>query len=803
MIGFFQDLRYAARSLLHSRLTTVIAVLALALGVGVNASSFISIDSIVLHPLPYPRLDHIVSIWGTLPKSRSEQTPLSPADFADLKAQSSSFAAVAAYRAWDASLTRNGIPERIESAVVTPDFFTVLGTNPRLGRTFTHEPEAAHARVAVISEGFWKSHLAASSTAIGRPVFLNGRSYTVIGVMPDRFDFPLGTEIWAPLTFDAAEQHDRDHRNLMAIGLLRPGVSPQQASAELGSIASRLQTMYPLTDQDRSAIVNPLASMVDRVTSHFVVTLLGAAGFVLLLACANIGNLQLARATNREKEIAVRAALGASRFRIARELFAEALVISGIASVVGLLLASWNLAYMKSSIPAFAMRIVPGLRNMHVDTTVILFTIGVSFLAGLLCSLPAIGQVVVRRMRADLHNSLRGRGGAQGSTPSHNALRTALIVFELALALVLLVGAGFMVKTFERLLNVNQGFDPKNLLTMGVSLPAAQYRNPAQLVSFYDGVLEQFATLHGASKAGLASYLGPPDHFLIEGQPPPRPGEPSPDMRAVSGHYLESMRIPIIEGRSISDADRSGSPPVVVLSENLARHYFPHSSPIGHRIQLNAGSGWLTVVGVSANVIEDWFENQPASLAYISYAQFPSSQARLYLRTTGDPMQSAAAAARDVRRVGKEVPVFDVKSMERAMYEERGGVHAAATSMTSYAVIALLLAVTGIYAVVSYFVAARTHDIGVHMALGASRVQVLGMTMKQSLRFIGFGLVFGVPLAVLLSRLMSSALFNVVQIDAWTFIMFAAVLVASGLLASYLPSRRATRIDPMVALRNE
>ncbi len=803
MISFLQDLRYACRSLLHSRLTTVVAVLALALGVGVNASSFISIDSIVLHPLPYPRLDRIVTIWGTLPKARSEQTPLSPADFADLKAQSSSFAAIAAYRAWDASLTRKGIPERIESAMVTPAFFTVLGTNPQLGRTFTQEPEAGHERVAVISEGFWKSHLAASPTAIGRPIFLNGRSYTVIGVMPDRFDFPLGTEVWTPLTFDTAEQHDRDHRNVMAIGLLQPGVSPQQASAELVSIASRLQTMYPLTDQDRSATVTPLTSMVDQVTSHFVVILLGSAGFVLLLACANIGNLQLARATNGEKEIAVRAALGASRFRIARELFAEALVISGVASVLGLLLASWNLAYMRTSIPAFALRIVPGLRTMHVDATVVLLTMGVSFLAGVLCSLPAIGQVVIRRMRADLHNSLRGRGGAHASAPGRDALRTGLIVFELALALVLLVGAGFMVKTFEHLLNIKQGFDPKNLLTMGVSLPAAQYRNPAQLVSFYDGVLDQFATLHGASKAGVASHLGPPDHFLIEGQPQPRPGEPRPDMRAISGHYLESMRIPIIEGRSISDADRSGSPRVVVLSENLARHYFPHSSPIGHRIQLNAGSGWLTVVGVSADVVEDWFENQPASLAYISYAQFPSSQATLFLRTTGDPMQLAAAAARDVRRVGKEVPVFDVKSMERAMYEERGGVHAAARSMATYAVIALLLAVTGIYAVISYFVAARTHDIGVHMALGASRFQVLRMTMKQSLRFIGFGLVFGVPLAVLLSRVMSSALFNVVQIDSSMFVIFAAVLAASGLLASYLPSRRATRIDPMIALRNE
>lgn len=803
MIGFFQDLRYAARGLLHSRLTTVIAVLALALGIGVNASSFVSIDSIVLHPLPYPRLERIVTIWGTLPKVRTEQTPLSTADYLDLRSATNSFATVAAYRGWDASLTSSGIPERIDAELVSSSFFSVLGTNAQLGRTFQQEAQADHARVAVVSEGFWKSHLAGSSAAIGKPIFLNNSGYTVIGVMPDRFDFPLGTEIWAPLTLTAAEQRDRDHQNLMSIALLRPGVGPQQASAELANIAARLQQQYPLTNQDRSATVLPLKSIADGVTNHFVVTLLGAAGFVLLLACANIGNLQLARATNREKEIAVRAALGASRFQIARELFAEALLISAAASVLGLLLASWNHAFMKSTIPPLALRIVPGLRTMHVDGTVILFTIGVSFLAGILCSLPAIGQVVLRRMRADLHNTLRGRGGAQGSTPSRNALRTALIVFELALALVLLVGAGFMVKTFERLLYVNQGFDPKNLLRMQVSLPTAQYRDPAQLVSFYDGVLDRFATLHGASASGLTSYLGPADHLAIEGLPEPRPGEPRPDVRSISGHYLESMRIPMVEGRSISAADRSQSPRIVVLSENIARHYFPHSSAVGHKIQLNAGSGWLTIVGVSANVIEDWFQNQPASLAYVSYAQFPGSQATLFVRTQGDPLQLAASALHDIRRVSKDVPVYEVKSMEQAMYEERGGVRAAAGTMTTYAVVALLLAVTGIYAVISYFVAARTHDIGVHMALGASRVQVLGMTMKQSLRFIGAGLLFGIPLAVLLSQLMSRALFNVVQLDVSTFVVFAAVLVASGLLASYLPSRRATRIDPMTALRNE
>ena len=804
MTSFLRDLRYASRVLLNSRLTTAVAVLALALGIGVNASSFISIQSMVLHPLAYPQLDRIVTIWGTLPKLHTQQTPLSPADFTDLRNQSRSFAALAAYSDWIASLTADGNPERLQATLVSPDFFTVLGTQPELGRTFAHgQDPSSHPRVVVVSESFWKSRLAASPAAIGKPISLNGASYTVIGVMPDSFDLPLTNQIWAPLTLDPAQQHDRGRHDLLAIGLLKPGVSPAQAGAELAAIAFRLQQQFPRTNQDRGFLLDPLRNMAERVTGRFVLMLFGAAGFVLLLACANIGNLQLSRATNREREIAVRSALGASRFQIARELFAETVLLSSAAWVIGLLLASWNIARIKATLPPSALQNVPGLRSMHVDTTVVLFTLALSLLAGLLCSLPAIAQVIHRRMRADLNTVLRGRAGAPGSTPARNGLRTALIVFELALALVLLVGAGLMVKTFERLLVINQGFDPKNLLTMRVSLPAAEYRDPAQMTFFYDRVLQRFQALRGATAASVSYYLGPAANLLIEGQPEPRPGEPRPGIRAVSAHYFDAMRIPLIQGRSISDSDRLESPRVVVITEDVARHYWPNADPIGRRIRLNSQSGWLTVVGVSGKVIENWFLNQPAPLAFVSYAQFPSSQATLRLRTAGDPMQLATPALRDLRRLDKAVPVYDVKSMEQAGYEERSGIRAAANTMTTYAVIALLLAVTGIYAVISYFVAARTHDIGVHMALGASRTDVLKMTMNQSIRFIAAGLAFGVPLALLLSQLMSHALFNVVHLDASTFAIFAAVLVASGLLASYLPSRRATRIDPMVALRNE
>ncbi len=802
--SLFRDIRYAIRVLLKSPVATSVAVLALALGIGVNASIFITVSALILHPLPYPHLERIVTIWETPPKLHDQKSSFAPANFNDLKNETRSFEKLAAYRGWDASLTSTVTPERVRAMLVSPSFFSVLGSSAEIGRVFAaDEDQPSRSRVAVVSEGFWKSHLGGSSSAIGKSISLDGLSYAVVGVMPDSFDYPLGTQLWTPLTVESAAARERDSHSLMALGLLKPGVSAAEAGAETATLASRLAEQYPKTNQDRSMLVVPLRDLTDRVTNHFVITLLGAAGFVLLLACANIGNLQLAQATKREREIAVRAALGASRLQIARQLFTENVLISAAAGVVGLLLASWNNTLMRSNIPAVALREVPGLRTMHVDSTVVVFTMIAALIAGVLCGLPMISQVVNRRMRADVNDVLRGRGGSASTTPARNRLRTVLVVFELTLALVLLVGAGLMVKTFDRLLYLYQGFDSKKLLTMQVSLPATEYRGAPQISGFYDRALEGLGTIRGVRAAALSSSIGSAERFAIEGQPEPRPADPHPEVIAVSAHYFEAMRIPVLEGRSITETDRRGARPVAVISENVARYYWPKSDPIGHKIRLDAQSEWLTIVGVTGNVIEDWFTNQPAPAAYISYSQFPASQAMFLLRTAGDPMQAASPARFAIRRVDKELPVYELKTMEQSMSEQRGGVRAAAQTMTTYAVIALLLAVSGIYAMISYFVAARTHDIGVHMALGANRNDVLRMTMGQSLRLTMTGLAFGIPLAMLLAHVMSSALYNVVNIDTATFGIYAGVLFLSALVASYLPSRRATHIDPIAALRED
>lgn len=802
MMGFLRDLRYAARVLLRSRVATVVAILALALGIGVNATAFISLESIVLHPMPYPNLRRILTISSGASKDPAERGPLSAGEFTDLKKQSHSVERLAGFRPWNAAITGAGNPEEVLGCLVAPEFFSVFGMRALLGRPLvTDDGRADRAKVVVVSESFWKSHLAGAPDAIGKMISLGGEKYTVVGVMPDEFDFPLTTELWAPLILDPAEQHDRTIRNLNGVALLKANVTVAESRAEISAIASRLGQRYPDTDGGRSLQVVPLRELTEGVTNHFVVTLVGAAAFVLLLACTNVANLQLARTASRQREIAVRAALGASRFQIARQLAAESVLISVTGGLIGLILASWSNDSAKVNIPPVAFRLVPGLRHMRVDSTVILLTIALSLIAALICALPSVVQLLRRQTRADLSDALRERG--TGESYARSRVRSALVVAELALALVLLVGAGLMVDTFQNLLNRYQGFDPKNVLTMKVSLPAAKYTKDARIVRFFDRALEELGHIRGVEVASLGATHGSDEHFLVEGRPEPRPDEPAPDVLSVGSGYLNAMRIPLYSGRFISERDRPQSPRVIVVSQSVVRHYWPHANPVGSRTKLEKNGEWLTVVGVTADVINDWFTGEHALTAYVPYTQAPPLSASLYLRTSGDPLQAASPARSAIQRLDKDLPVYDVQTMEEATSQERGGVRAAASLMTQYATIALLLAITGVYGVISYAVAGRTHEIGVRMAVGATSSDMLKMTMLETARLVALGLAFGLPLAVLLAKLMSTALFGVVAINWITFATFALVLVGAALLAGYLPSWRASRIDPMTALRDE
>jgi len=801
MSAFLRDLRRAVRVLLRNRVSTAVAVLALALGIGVNASIFTSVSALVLHPMPYPNLSRILTIWSSPRGGSGERDLLASGDFAEFRAENHSMDQIAAFEPQNMAVRSSGQPAEILGCAVTTEFFRVFGMQALFGRAFSGN-KSHDDGTAVVSESFWRGYMGSDAGAIGKAILIAGQKRTVIGVMPDAFDFPLSSQVWIPLEVRPADEHEHANRRWGVVGLLKSGASLQQARTETTEIAARLAGQYPNADKERDLLVAPLTTLVDGATNRFLFVLLSATGFVLLLACANVGNLQLAKTLGRRKEITVRAALGAGRWQIAREVFAESLLISLAGGFIGLLLTAWSTAAMRSSIPAVALRIVPGLRHLGVDATVVLLTFGIAVIAGLLCSLPALFQLLSRGMRVNLADALRERGHNRAATVGNRRMQGVLVTFELTVALVLLVGAGLMESTFLNLLHRYQGFDPKNVLTMQVSLPDTEYSSN-KLVPFLQSSLQGLTGLGTAQAVALSSDSGTAARMSIEGRPDLRPEEPRPDLVSTSSGYLKTMRIPLYKGRFISDNDGVGTQHVVVISSSVAQRYWPKGDAVGHRIQFNGDKQWWTVVGVTGDVIADWFNNRPSFTAYIPYTQAPGRNATFLLRTTSNPQAAAGPARLAIHRLDKDLPVYDVKTLALAMDEQRGGIQSTATMMRRCAIVALLLAITGLYAVLSYAVATRTHEIGVRMAVGAAGTDILKMTMGQTARLAALGLGIGIPLAILLAKVMSSVLFGIVTVRWTTFVAYAVILLAAAFVASYIPSRQASRIDPVKALREQ
>jgi predicted permease len=797
------DIRYTLRTLRTSPGFALASVLSLAVGIGVNLSCFVSVNAIVLHPFPYPRLDRIMTLWEINPRLGTLRYGVAPANFFDWKQNTGSFETLSAYRTWDVTQTGVQDPQRVQGALVTTGFFELLGVQPLRGRSFSdRESEPGYEAVAVVSHAFWKNRLG-STDPIGKAVVLGGRNYTVIGVMPEDFDFPLGTELWAPWALSPEARNQRGIGTMAVLGRLKPGVSFQQGRSEFLSISGMLAQRYPQTNEGRSVLITPLLELTNQITDRFALILLCAAIFVLLLACANVGNLQLARSTARQKEFGLRAALGAGRFRIARQLLTENIVIAILGGVVGLFLAYWNLSVTKAGIPPQVLRWVAGLRTMRMEPGVIAAGFGLSVAAGIVCGLPSIYQLL--RTRSRVNESLKegGRNSLLGS--SHSLMRNALVVAEVAIALVLVIAAGLMVRTFERILALDAGFDPKNVLTMQIALTPANYRDNSQAADFYHRVLQRLDTLSGVEASATQSLWSRPGNFAIEGRTELLPGEPRPDVRAISARYFQVMRIPILQGRPISESDGAEAPRVVVVSESFARHYWPDSVAVGQAIKFGTvGTGrasWL-VSGVCGDV-KDWFGGAARPAAYVSYQQLPSLSMQLLLRTSLDPMKSVNGARAEVRSVDANQPLYDVKSMEQILSEETSGVRMAAGIMSGYAAIAVLLAVIGSYAVASFFVVQRTQEIGIRMALGATRQNILRLILSHTARTSSAGLAIGLVLALVLTQIMSHVLYNLVAIEPMMFVALTSLLAVSALLAGYIPARRAAHSDPMAALRNE
>jgi putative ABC transport system permease protein len=799
-----RDFTHAFRLLKKNPITTAVMILALGLGIGANTASFIGVNALLLRPFPYPNLDRIVTLWQTVPRLGLQRSGLVPADFADFEKENRSFEQLAAYRRWTTNITGGDRPLPIEGTRVTPGFFQVFGTVPQLGRTFTdNEGESGNNRVAILSDRLWRTRFAGMSDIVGREISLGGQNHTIVGIMPDEFNYPLGAELWVPLSWEPSDRVTRNPNvphDLLALGLLRPEVSLDQGRVDIAAVAKRLEGEYPETNAGWSAGIAPLTQTIDEVTGRFVTILAIGALFLLLLAAANVANIQLARATGRVKAIAIEAALGASRFRIARALCAESILLAVAGGVFGLAFAVWVNDLNRSLIPVQVYQWVPGISNLRVDSTVILFTMSVSAVTAVLCSVPAMAQLLRWHSSPVLMEGL-SHNGRTVAGDLRSGLRNGLVVCEVAVALLLLVGAGVMVNTFQRILTLNLGYNPSNLLTAEVSLPRRDYSQNAQITSFFDRLLAEISVMANVRSVSVQGEMGRPADFLIEGRPEPASNEPRPNVRIVDAGYFQTNEIPIIRGRAIADQDAQGSLPVAIVSMSLAEHYWRGSNPVGQRIRFGS-SPWLTVVGVSGNTM-DWFFNVAQFAVYVPYRQTPVPNVTLLVRTEGDPLRATNSVVASIRGLDPAEPVYQIKTEEQRLSEERSGVLASARIMSLNAVIALFLAVTGIYGVLSYFVTQRTKEVGVRIALGAATSDILMMTLRHAGRLAGIGLLIGVPTTYALTRILSSALFNVVVMKWTTFTFLTFLLALAALLAAYVPARRAAAVDPVIALRND
>jgi putative ABC transport system permease protein len=823
LIGpFLQDLRYGARMLWKSPVVSLVAVVALALGIGANTAIFSVVNTVLLKPLPFEGADRLVMVWDTHPLGRKlgyDYVPSSNGSFEDFRQQSESFEQMAALDFWTVNLTGRNEPERIEGTSVSTSLFPLLRVRPMLGRAFTPEEErqgAAH--VVLMSHGLWQRRFGGDANVVGQTVTLDGEQYEVVGVMPPDFTFPQNsglpaffsfaqkTDLWTPRVLAEEERRNHQSHHIAIIGRLKPGRTLEQAQAELSTIARRLEQQYPDELEDFGVSVLPLHEQVIGKSRVAILVLLCVVGFVLLIACANVANLLLARAAARQKEVAIRTALGASRLRVIRQLLTESVLLAFIGGACGVLLAMWGVDLLVALSPGD----IPRTGEIGIDSRVLAFTFGVSLLTGLAFGLaPAL-----QASSSDLHEALKegGRGGTTG--PRRARVRNVLIVSEVALALVLLAGAGLLVRSFFKLRNVGPGYDPENVLTLDVPLPGTRYKEGAQTAAFYQRLIERVKALPGVEAVGAVSHLPLTgaeelDGFEIEGRPGPESGEnvQSADFRVVSTDYFSAMKIPLVRGRYFTEQDTADAPGVIIIDETLARRFFSDEDPIGKRMN-EAGSptprGYLTVVGVVGGVKHSSLDAEPKPAMYVSYLQSPWLDMTLTVRTSGAPAENLAGAVRqEVWALDKDQPVARVATMKSLFARAVAPQRFQMLLVGLFAAVALLLSVVGIYGVMAYSVTQRTHEIGIRMALGAQRRDVFKLLMGQGMTQAFIGILLGLAGAFALTRLMSSLLYGVSATDPLTFAGVSLLLAAVALLACYVPARRAMRVDPMVALRYE
>ena len=818
---FIEDLRYAVRSLRRNPSFTAIAVLTLALGIGANTAIFSVINGVLLNPLPYPDSDQLVFV-----SERDQQLKklfIAWPNYLDWRTQNQVFENIGVYNRDSFNLTGVGDPKRVLAAQVSADFFATFKVSPVLGRVLTREEDQPGASpVVILSHGFWERAFGSDAGIISRSISLNDRAYTVIGVMPKDFNFPARAEIWVSAGQLSNDwQHRNNHPGLYSVARLKPGVTIEQARADLNRIAASLETAYPDTNRGHSVAVDSLLETTVGDVSRTLWILFAAAALVLAVACTNVANLMLVRSANRNRELTIRAALGASRLRIGRQLLVESLLISFLGSAVGLLLASWLI----SALVIANTTVLPRANEISVDGRVLLFTATCSVITGVLFGLlPAL-----RAGTGIPEQTLREAG--RGLTPAKQKLRGALVVSEMALALVLLIGAGLLLRSFYRLTKADPGFNHDNVLSFTVTLPAAKYPKLEQRSSFYTDLLARLNALPAVESASLASGLpfggsSWRTGFVVEGRPiPPTNDAPLLEACAVSPDYFHTMGIPVRAGRVFSETDDrrhligrdlsqmdDGARQVlalnaIVIDEEFARRYWPNENPVGKRIRLTPvddGSPFITVIGVVGRVHMDRLTVESNRVqAYFSYLQFPFSNMAVVVKSPADVGTVTALARSEVQAVDPQQPIFNIRTLDRIRSDSIAAERLNMTLVSLFAALALLLAAIGIYGVISYSVAQRTHEIGIRMAVGAQPRDVLGLVARQGLTLALIGVAIGLFASFVVTRLMATMLFRVSATDTMTFILVPLFLFGVAAIASYVPARRAMKVDPVVALRAE
>jgi putative ABC transport system permease protein len=813
METFFRDLRYSLRLLIKTPAFTAVAVLSIALGIGANTTVFSVINAVLLRSLPYKDPNTLVLLWGD---SSAEETSMrrhsqvSATDVADFRSQNSVFEDVATYSGWNAIMSGEGEPERVPAIQVGDGFFKIMKGQPLLGRVFTAEEQVdGKDFVIVLSYGLWQRRFGGDPNIIGKTVSLSGRPYNIVGVMGAEFH-PLPPTLVSPegqFYRPVAEVYDdsaRSERHLRAIARLKPGVTIEQALTEVNVIAQRLEQQHPLTNKSRGAYV---VSITDEIIGGIRPTLLmifGAVIFVLLVACANVANLLLARSTARYKEITIRSAIGAARNQLIRQLLTESLVLSFLGGGLGLLLAIWGTGLVES----FGSKLNPMFHDIHVDLRCLGFTLVISIITGLIFGLAPALQL----SRPNLAESLKEGGRGSGPSASRNRLRSGLVVAEIALTLVLLVCAGLLVRSVMRLRNVDTGFNAQNILAMNIGLPRIKYPKPENWISFNQQVSERLAALPGVKAAGTTSVLPLSDNFdgrglLVEDHPKPRGEEISVDLYIATPGYLRAMEIPLLKGRAITEQDTSDSFKVALINKTMADQLWPNQDPLGRHISFPSDQKnpkpWRTVVGVVHDVTQTGLDKKASMQIYVPHSQFPQSVSTIVVKTDMEPTAMTTAIRREILALDKDQAVFNVTTLEQLMGESILLRRFVMLLLLAFAALALALAAIGIYGVISYVASQRTHEIGIRMALGAQAGDILKLIIGNGMALALIGVVAGLAGAFAITRLMAGLLFGVTATDAVTFASVSAGLIAIALLACYIPARRATKVDPLVALRYE